>query len=75
MDRRGVRENCNLFILFDQRGNVIHPLYKDFFNEVELDYKDFATITTKVWKESYNHFVSDVSKNRNIRGKLRISWD
>ena len=38
LDRRGVRENCILFILFEQSGNVLHPLYKDFFNEVELDY-------------------------------------
>ena len=31
--RRGVRENCNLFILFEQRGNILHPLYIVFFIE------------------------------------------
>ena len=41
LDRRGGRKNCNLFILFEQRGNVLHPLYKDFFNEVEFDSKRF----------------------------------
>ena len=75
MDRRGVRENSNLFLLFEQRGNVLHPIYKDFFNDIELDYKDFAIITTKVRKEPYNYLVLDVSKNRNINGKLRINWD
>ena len=26
LDRRGVRENCNLFILFEQTSNELHPL-------------------------------------------------
>ena len=41
LDRQSVRENCNLFILFEQRGKV---LYQDFFNNVELSYNDFANI-------------------------------
>ena len=75
LDRRGVRENCNLFILFEQRGNVFHPLYKDFLNEVKVDYQDFAIITTKAWKEPDNYLVFDVSKHRIIIGELRINWD
>ena len=75
LDRRGVRENSNLFILFEQRGNVPYPLYKDFFNEIELVYDDFAILTTKVLKGPYNYLVLDVSKKRKFNGKLRINWD
>ena len=28
-----------------------------------------------VWKEPYNYIVSDITKNKNINGKLRINWD
>ena len=36
IDRQSVRENCNLFILFEQRGKVLISIYQDFFNNVEL---------------------------------------
>ena len=44
LDRRSVRENCNLFILFEQRGKVLISIYQDFLNNVELSYNDFANI-------------------------------
>ena len=62
LDRQIVRENCNLFIF-------------DFFTNVELSYNDFANICNKVWKEPYNYVVIDITKNKNINGKLRINWD
>ena len=36
IDRQSVGENCNLFILFEQRGQVLISIYQDFFNNVEL---------------------------------------
>ena len=75
LDRQSVRENCNLFILFEQRGKVLISIYQDFFNNVELSYNDFANICNKVWKEAYNYIVIDITKNKNINGKLRINWD
>ena len=78
IDRQSVRENCNLFILFEQRGKVLVSIYQDnveFFNNVELSYNDFANICNKVWKEPYNYIVIDITKNKNIKGKLRINWD
>ena len=51
IDRQNVRENCNLFTLFEQRGKVRTSIYQDFFNNVELSYNDFANICNKVWKE------------------------
>ena len=75
LDRQSVRENCNLFILFEQRGKVLISIYQDFFNNVELNYNDFANICNKVWKEPYNSFVIDITKNKNFNGKLRINWD
>ena len=51
IDRQSVRENCNQFILFEQRGKVLISIYQDFFNNVQLSYKDFANICNKVWKE------------------------
>ena len=70
-----VLENCNLFILFEQRGKVLASIYQDFFNNVELSYNDFANICNKVWKEPYNYIVIDITKNKNINGKLRSNWD
>ena len=75
IDRQSVRENCNLFILFEQRGKVLISIYQDFFNNVELSYNDFANICNKVLKEPDNYIVIDITKNKNINGKLRINWD
>ena len=75
LDRQSVRENCNLFILFEQRGKVLASIYQDFFNNVELSYNDFANICNKVWKETYNYIVIDITKTKNINGKLRNNWD
>ena len=74
-DRWSVRENCNLFNLFEQRGKVLISIYQGFFNNVELSYNDFANICNKVWKEPYNYIVIDISKVKNFIGKLRINWD
>ena len=75
LDRQSVRENCNLFILFEQRGKFLASICQDFFNNIELSYNDFANICNKVWKEPYNYIVIDITKNKNINGKLRINWD
>ena len=75
IDRQSVRENCNLLILFEQRGKVLISIYQDFFNNVELSYNEFANICNKVWKEPYNYIVIDLNKNKkNINGKLKINW-
>ena len=74
IDRQSVKENCNLFILFEQRDKVLISIYQDFFNNVELSYNVFANICNKVWKGPYNYIVIDISKNKNINGKLRINW-
>ena len=34
IDRQSVRENCNLFILFEQRGKVLICIYQDLFNNL-----------------------------------------
>ena len=65
-DRQNVRENCNLFIFFEQRGRATSVIYHDFFSRVELSYDDFSIISEKVWAEPYNDFVIDKTKNRNI---------
>ena len=38
--RQSNRENCILFILFEQRGKIPISIYQDFFNNVELTYND-----------------------------------
>ena len=48
IDRQNVRENCNLFNLFEQRGTVLTSIYQDFFNKVEFSYNDFANMCNKV---------------------------
>ena len=64
IDRQSVRENCNLFILFEQRGKALISIYQDFFNNVQLSYNDFANICNKVSKEPYNYFVIDITKKK-----------
>ena len=73
IDRQSARANCNLFILYEQRGKALISIYQDFFNNVELSYKGFANICNKVWKELYNNIVLDITKNKNVNGKLRIN--
>ena len=75
LDRQSVRENCNLFISFEQRGKVLASIYQDFFNNVELNFDELANICIKVWKEPYNYIVIDLTKKRNIIGKIRVNWD
>ena len=75
LDKQSVRENCNVFILFEQRDKFLASIYQDFFNNIELSYNDFPHICNKVWKEPYNYIVIDITKNENINGKLRINWD
>ena len=75
IDRQCVRENCKLFILFEQRGKVLISIYQNFFNNVEHSHNDFANICYKVWKEPYNYIVIDITKNKNFNVKLRINWD
>ena len=75
IDRHSVRENCNLFVFFEQRGKVLISINQNFFNNVELSYTDFANICNKVWKEPYNYVVIDITKNKNINDKLRLNWD
>ena len=48
LDRQSVRENHNLFILFEQRGKVLASIYEDFYNNIELNYNDFANVSNKV---------------------------
>ena len=66
IDRQSVRENCILFILFEQRGKVLTSIYQDFFNNVELSYNGFANICNKVGKEPYNYIVIDITKKIKI---------
>ena len=40
--RQNDRENCNLFLLFEQRVNVVGITNHDFFMEGELSYVDFS---------------------------------
>ena len=75
IDIQSVRENCNLFIFFEQRGKILISIYHDFFNIVELRYNGFANICNKVWKEPYNYNVIDLTKNKYIIGELRVNWD
>ena len=59
LDRQNVRKNSDLFILFGQTGRAFTCIYHDFFNEAELDYKDFTEICNEVWREPYNYLVID----------------
>ena len=65
-DRQNVRENCNLFFLFQQRCKNLTSICQAFFNDVELTYKDFINLCNEVWREPYNYIVIVISKNKII---------
>ena len=75
IDRQNLRENCNLFIFFEQTGKAVTAIYYDHFTGSQLSYNDFSNICEKVWSSPYNYIVINKSKNRYNCGKLRINWD
>ena len=50
IDRQSVRENCNLFILFEQRGKLFISIHQDFFNNVELSDDDLVIYVIRYGK-------------------------
>ena len=42
LDRQSVEEICNLFILFEQRGNSVNLIHREFYNDREFTYTTFA---------------------------------
>ena len=66
LDRHSVREKWHLFILIEHRGKALKSIYQDFFNDAELDYKDFTKLCNDVWREPYNYLIIDISRNKNI---------
>ena len=73
-DRENVRENCNLFIFFEQTGKATTAIYYDYFTGSQLSYNDLSNICEKVWSRPYNYIVIDKSLKRYDCGKLRINW-
>ena len=74
-DRQNNRENCNLFIFFEQTGKAITAIYYDQFTGSQFSYNEFSNRCEKVWSRTYNYIVIDKSKIRHDCGKLRINWD
>ena len=74
-DRQNVRENCNLFIFFEQTGEAITAIYYDHFTGSQLSYNDFSNICEKVLSRPYNYNDIDKSEKRYDCGKLGIYWD
>ena len=70
-DRQNVRENCNLFIFFEQMGKAIPAIHYDHFTGSQLSYNNFSNICEMVWSRPYNYIAIDKSKNRYDCDKLR----
>ena len=74
-DRQNVRENCNLFIFFEQRGKGVTAICYDLYTGSQLSYTDFSNIWEKVWSRPYIYTVIDKSLNKYNCVKLRTNWD
>ena len=72
LDRQSVRENCNLFILLEQRGKVLASIYKEFLNNIEISYNVLANICNTVWKEPIIKLSLIKLKIKNINGKNQL---
>ena len=64
-DRQNVRENCNLFIFFEQTGKAVTAIYYDHFTGSQLSYNDFSDICENVWSGPYNYIIIDKSQHKN----------
>ena len=50
LDSRKVRKICDLFILFEQRSNVLNGIYNEFCDDREITCNNFAHIYNDAWK-------------------------
>ena len=51
LDRQNVRENCKMFILLQQNVKTLTSIHQDFFNDAELNFKNFIRLCNELWKE------------------------
>ena len=61
LDRRCIRQNSNLFLLFEQAFKNLQHIYSD-LAETHMSLEQFRTFTTKVWSEKYNFLTIDLTK-------------
>ena len=60
LDGQNVEDNCNLFVLFEQRGKALLSICQDFFNDVQFTYEKFISLCNEVRREPYNYVVIDI---------------
>ena len=53
--------------------NVLQSIHRDFLNEYEISYKDFAKKCNEIWRDPYNYIVIDRPNIENTNGKARAN--
>jgi hypothetical protein len=71
LDRRTIRENSNIIILFPQNPKNLTHIHQDHCGEISFqNFKDFCN---QVWSEKYNFVTLDLT--RSSLGKYRQNFD
>ena len=78
LPKRGIRNNSNEIIVFNQNLRDIEILYRDVAG-YDMSYDEFKEVCRKSWKEEYNYLCIDRSQRRDLgrycicnEGKARI---
>ena len=63
MPKRGIRNNSNKIILFNQTLKVMEHIYRDVAG-YDLSYDDFKELCRRSWEKYYISFCIDRSEKR-----------
>lgn len=72
LPRQTIRENANLFIIFEQDGKNKNHIYQDHCTDISKN--DFDLLCKTAWNEKYGYVVVDLTKSK-LEGKYRKGFN
>ena len=61
LDRRSIRQNSNLFLIFDQNAKNLQHIFSD-LAETHMNFQHFRKFTAIVWSTKYSFVTIDLTK-------------
>lgn len=72
LPRHTIRENSNLFFIFEQDNITIRNFYND--HCTDISFEDFKELCSESWKEKFGFVLIDMTKSK-FEGKYRKGLD
>lgn len=72
LPRQTIRENSNLFLIFQQDGITAQNIYRDHCTDISKE--NFKYLHNSAWKEKYGFITIDLSNDK-LNGKYRKGLD